>query len=215
MVICNKCGADKEACVENFGWRKDTGNWNRICRVCKTNQTIEWESKNKDKVVLWRKTWNEQHNKKYYQENIEKERLRTRNKPKEAVRQYARKQMLKPNRKLRSSVSGGIRFHIKKGGLSHLKFVDWTYEELRSHIESQFETWMNWNNYGRYDLKTWDDKDPSTWTWQIDHIIPHSTFHYESMDCQEFRDCWALKNLRPYSSKQNNLDKDRRIDRAA
>jgi cytolysin (calcineurin-like family phosphatase) len=166
-------------------------------------------------MAAWRKSWNNQYNKKYYQENIDKERLRTRNKPKEAVRRYAKKQMLKPNRKLRSSVSSGIRFHIKKCGLSHLKFVDWTYQELRSHIESQFEPWMNWENYGRYNLKTWDDNDSSTWTWQIDHIIPHSTFHYDSMDCQEFRDCWALKNLRPYSSKQNNLDKDRKLDRAA
>jgi hypothetical protein len=40
----------------------------------------------------------------------------------------------------------------------------------------------------------------------FDHIIPHSTFHYETMDCQEFKDCWALSNLRPLSAKQNLLD---------
>jgi hypothetical protein len=127
--------------------------------------------------------------------------------------------MLKPNTRLRKSVSRAILFHMRndggKKGISHLNFVDWTYEELKSHLESQFESWMSWSNYGRYDSKTWDDNDPSTWTWQIDHIIPHSTFHYNSMDCQEFIDCWALKNLRPYSSKQNNLDRDRKLDCAA
>jgi 5-methylcytosine-specific restriction endonuclease McrA len=40
---------------------------------------------------------------------------------------------------------------------------------------------------------------------QIDHIIPHSTFKYISMDDDSFTRCWALENLRPLSSKQNNL----------
>lgn len=30
------------------------------------------------------------------------------------------------------------------------------------------------------------------------------------MDCQEFRNCWALSNLRPLSSKQNISDGNRR-----
>jgi hypothetical protein len=217
--MCNKCGADKEACADNFHWRNDTGNWNKICKDCKRKQISAWESKNADKMVVWRKSWEKKHNKKYYQENAEKERQRTRDKPKEAVNRYARKQMLKPNTRLRKSVSRAILFHMRKNGgkngISHLNFVDWTYEELKSHLESQFESWMSWSNYGRYDSKIWDDNDQSTWTWQIDHIIPHSTFHYNSMDCQEFRDCWALKNLRPYSSKQNNLDRDRKLDCAA
>lgn len=26
------------------------------------------------------------------------------------------------------------------------------------------------------------------------------------MDCEEFKKCWALENLRPLSAKQNNYD---------
>ena len=37
-------------------------------------------------------------------------------------------------------------------------------EQLKCHIESQFEPWMNWENHGNY------SKDKQTW--QIDHIIP-------------------------------------------
>lgn len=54
--------------------------------------------------------------------------------------------------------------------------------------------------------KKWDEKDSSTWTWQIDHIKPQSLFDYKSMEDDEFNQCWALENLRPYSSKQNWLD---------
>jgi hypothetical protein len=69
---------------------------------------------------------------------------------------------------------------------------------------------MTWGNWKQYNKKTWNDNDKSTWTWNLDHIIPHSTFHYEDMECQEFQDCWSLDNLRPYSAKQNIIDGNRR-----
>lgn len=50
------------------------------------------------------------------------------------------------------------------------------------------------------------DGNSATWKWQIDHIVPQSTFQYASIDCQEFRNCWTLSNLRPLSAKQNLLD---------
>lgn len=112
---------------------------------------------------------------------------------------------------IRQKVSHAIRERLKisdssKARQSILKFLPYTIEELKQHLESLFETWMNWNNYGQYIKNKWNDNDPSTWTWQIDHIIPHSTFEYKTMDCEEFRKCWALENLRPLSSKQNQLD---------
>lgn len=42
-------------------------------------------------------------------------------------------------------------------------------------------------------------------------IIPHSEFKYISMECEEFKRCWALKNLRPLSAKLNLLDGVKRI----
>lgn len=43
-----------------------------------------------------------------------------------------------------------------------------SYNEFKQHLESQFEDWMNWDNYGNpkdgiYELNK---------TWDIDHIIP-------------------------------------------
>lgn len=84
-------------------------------------------------------------------------------------------------------------------------------DELIIHLENLFEPWMSWDNYGRYNAKTWNDNDETTWTWQIDHIKPHSLFNYKSMENYGFKLCWALSNLRPYSSKQNFLDGISRI----
>jgi hypothetical protein len=65
---------------------------------------------------------------------------------------------------------------------------------------------MNWDNQGAYNSKTWDDNDKSTWKWQLDHIIPQSDLPYTSMQDENFKKCWALSNLRPYSAKQNSID---------
>lgn len=40
-----------------------------------------------------------------------------------------------------------------------------TYQEFKLHIESQFESWMNWDNYGLYN-------GTPDYGWDIDHIEP-------------------------------------------
>ncbi len=117
--------------------------------------------------------------------------------------------------KLKFLISGNIKNKLKKINKSKnkksvLKYLSYGMKELKEHLESLFEPWMNWNNHGMYNVKTWDDNDSSTWTWQLDHIIPHSKFNYTSMEDAEFHLCWALSNLRPYSAKQNLLDSNRR-----
>jgi len=42
-----------------------------------------------------------------------------------------------------------------------------TYEEFKLHIESQWEEWMNWDNYGKYNGE-------ERYGWDFDHIIPKS-----------------------------------------
>ena len=91
-----------------------------------------------------------------------------------------------------------------------MSFLPYTIEELKCHLELQFDPWMNWHNHGKYNSKIWDDNNQLTWTWQIDHIIPQSDFVYLSMQDDSFRKCWDLSNLRPLSSKQNLIDGVRR-----
>lgn len=120
-----------------------------------------------------------------------------------------------PSFKLKKEISNLIRINLKKTGGSKnnetiLKYLPYSMEELKNHIEHQFEKWMSWDNWGRYDVEAWDDNDQSTWTWNIDHIKPHSTFKYSTMNDEEFKKCWTLENLRPLSSKQNISEGNRR-----
>lgn len=63
-----------------------------------------------------------------------------------------------------------------------LERLGYTASELRLHLERQFTKGMSWDNMGE---------------WHIDHIVPLSSFTYESSDDAEFKRAWALSNLRP------------------
>ena len=73
--------------------------------------------------------------------------------------------------------------------------LPYTPEELKIHIESLWEPWMSWDNYGKF--------DKNRTTWQIDHIIPQSKLPFESFDDENFKKCWDLKNLRPLETTAN------------
>ena len=101
--------------------------------------------------------------------------------------------------------------HSSKNGKSCLDFIEYTMQDLKINIESKFESWMSWKNYGAYKKSEWNDADQSTWKWQLDHIMPQSDLPYTSMEDDNFKKCWSLDNLRPYSAKQNNLDGTNKI----
>lgn len=171
----------------------------------------KWYQKNRDAVLVQQAEYDASHkeqkaarNRAWYQEN--KSKLRS------GRAKYQRERIGRdPVFKLRARLSTAIYLVLKdnKRGDSILKHLPYTMAELKIHLESQFEPWMTWENWGPYRLDIWHDQDSATWTWQIDHIIPHSKFEYQSMEDQKFRECWALENLRPYSAKQNVIDGDR------
>lgn len=104
--------------------------------------------------------------------------------------------------KLRKSVSGALYKSLflfeSKDYNSKIEFLPYTIAELKAHLESQFEPWQSWSNYGKYLLN-------GPLTWQIDHIIPQSKLPYTSFEDENFKKCWALENLRPLESRANLL----------
>lgn len=157
---------------------------------------------------------------KYNAENKDKilqHRLENKEKYREYQRKYfTEKRASNPEFKIRGLLSNSVLKWLKrndsnKNGKSILQNLPYTMAELRTHLEFQFESWMNWENHGKYRKTVWDDNNQSTWTWQIDHIIPCSDLPYASMEDENFRTCWALANLRPLSAKQNIEDGTRRI----
>lgn len=199
MKICIKCSIDK--LLSEFEIRNDSGKYRNMCVICRKIERRIYYAKNKQKI-----------NKKcqeYYGANkdkiISKQNEYKNNKYKTDI-----------NFALRSILSTTIRNRLKANNSSKcrssiLAFLPYTIKELCLYLESQFEPWMNWDNRGKYNSKIWNDNDKSTWTWQLDHIIPQSLLPYDSMSHPNFQKCWDLNNLRPYNSKQNLLDGSNRI----
>jgi hypothetical protein len=81
---------------------------------------------------------------------------------------------------------------LSKAIFDHLPY---TADELKAHLEAQFEDWMTWDNWGKY--------DPNRKTWQIDHINPQSKFPFSSFEDDNFKKLWELSNLRPLETVEN------------
>lgn len=82
-----------------------------------------------------------------------------------------------------------------KGGRSILRYLPYGMEELRAHLESLWEPWMSWGNYGPL--------DGGRRTWQIDHVVPQISLPFRDFSDPNFMRCWALPNLRPLESSLN------------
>jgi len=220
---CNKCNVSKLLTEFRKG--------RKSCKDCAKIYCKQWRETNEEhhrEYIAKYKNENKElinsRAKIYYEENKE-ECIRRSDEWKKNNASYVREYSTKYFREkretdftyvLKNNISRNISISLRKNnrskqGKSTFAYLPYTIEELKTHIESQFEPWMIWGNRGKYNKKTWDDNDPSTWKWQLDHIIPHSTFYYTSMEDDEFKKCWALENLRPYSAKQNILDGASRI----
>lgn len=205
--LCYKCKLEK---IENDFSSSQFVSKNGICRLCKkeydslrykkdniviNQKTKNYRNNNKDKVKEFKKNY-QLNNKEIFQNNL---------------RRFRKKNRFDPFRRIRNSISSNISHLLKKkggskNGASVNNYLPYSIIELIAHLEQQFESWMTWNNYGSYNSKTWDDNDSSTWTWQLDHIIPQSDLPYTSMEDNNFKKCWELSNLRPLSAKQNLID---------
>lgn len=167
----------------------------------------EWAKNNPEKVLQYTRTFHSRHKEKERQykidnrdrSNLQAKDYRKRTKKERNVKLKEKRK--EPAVKLRTLISSVIRQYIKrakgnKNNLSCLKFLNYTINELKLHLESQFESWMTCDNHGVYLVDSWNDNDSSTWTWQIDHIIPQSELLYDSMDHPNFGKCWALDKFK-------------------
>lgn len=218
-ILCPACGQHKS--IDDFYTYQ--GAIKRPCKDCKLIYQKNFYQENKNDIELYRKV--------YYQKNrddlLADQKDRS-GKRKDEIALYqseyrevnkvelqSKKRIYRKNRmqndpsfKLRNIVSNTIFQALKyvgssKNGASILEYLPYSIGELKEHLEAKFEPWMIWQNWGTYNKNTWDDNDSSTWTWQIDHVIPQASLPYMTMMDSNFIECWSLANLRPYSAKQN------------
>jgi hypothetical protein len=158
----------------------------------KNNPTTlkEYYKKNKDVILKRSKTYYKNHKKekniydsKYYK--INKNKILKRNKKyyKKNIESIKKsKNEWKRNRRLNNSMYHlidnirsliGISFRkngYKKNGKTE-QILGCSFEEFKTHIEAQFESWMNWNNRGNWN----GYPKVINHSWDIDHITPIST----------------------------------------
>jgi hypothetical protein len=132
------------------------------------------------------KQYMKEYNKKYRKDpkNILKiKNYRKSEKYKAKKRKYHEKNKNKIDYKIRKNMSKNVWKSLKGVKTkSWLKLVDYSLQELISHIESKFQKGMNWDNYGE---------------WHVDHKKPVSAFKITSQECDDFKLCWSLDNLQP------------------
>lgn len=83
----------------------------------------------------------------------------------------------------------------KKAGRRWERLVGYDLKELMVHLERQFLKGMSWSNMGE---------------WHVDHILPRSMFSYDDENCDEFKACWSITNLRPLWAGENQKKHGRR-----
>lgn len=179
---CSKCGEEKS--IESFYVGRAQCKPCKLAYVKQHQSSPEWKEKKRLYDIEYKRK---------YRSNPEKIELENR---------YVREKIKSdPVFRIQRNVSKAVwqALKINGSGKSHptWKALPYTPQELKEHIEKQFEPWMTWDNHGE---------------WHIDHIYPQSKLPYDSLDHPNFQKCWALENLQPLCAIKNIKKSDKVLD---
>lgn len=222
MKICSNCNSKKNE--SEFTKNKNTKDGlEYYCKICLHQKKKKYRSENRGQHLKYKQKYRSSHSeeiakksKDYYQNNKtqiqtsqqnyylgSKQKINKRNNI------YNQKRLQKdPSLRLRQNISNFVNKYLKQQNStkedSFLIYLDYSIEELKIYLESLFEPWMSWDNWGRASIKCR--------TWNIDHIIPQSALPFSSMKDPNFKKCWALENLRPMESISNIRKSNKLVD---
>ena len=165
----------------------------------------KWYQEHKEEKKQWRqehKKEKNQYNKQYNQEHKEEKKQynkQWRQDHREQTKQYNKQWsknryqidiMYRLNRIIRSAIKQSLKKNsLSKNHRPWETLVGFTIQELKLHLEKQFDSNMNWNNHGTY--------------WHLDHIIPLSSLKFSSVNDENFKFLWCLTNLQPLFGPEN------------
>lgn len=213
LKTCPKCKNNKD--LSEFSTQKKRGKIvpKSRCKSCvREDDNIRYH-KYKDKHKERKSKQNKNYQNKHKDIIKEKESIRNkteirkntfkkyRNKNRESANEYLKnynkqKRKINPVFKIsdciRASINGGFKAkkHLKTSKTQ--KMLGCSFLELKIYLESKFESWMNWDNHGKYNGEL-------NFGWDIDHIIPLSSAKTE----EELIKLNHHTNLQPLCSKIN------------
>lgn len=215
MKICTDCKIEKELSE----YSKNGKHYRGQCKLCRTNiqkkiyhndpehfrglKKIEYES-NKEQILERNKEYRDNNPEKVNAQNAE---YRKNNKEARNLKEKSKEYKDKRNAKLKVRRSTDSKFCLissyrsriseilksTKSNDSRLTYLDCSKKEFYDWIESQFDEYMNWDNYVEY--------------WVLDHVIPIAWFNLENEIHKNH--CFRWYNLRPFNKDNNRLKSDK------
>jgi hypothetical protein len=165
MKVCTKCNI--EQIVSNF--TKNSRNKNGLHHCCE-KCLKEYRENNKERILEYGKIWRSE-NAEYireYSKNIDRKEYHRNWKKinRETINKYYRDRkksdpFFKFKLSVRNLIYNSFRRQFTTKSKRTTEILGCSFEEFKSHIESQFNENMSWDNYGSY--------------WEFDHIIQLST----------------------------------------
>lgn len=160
------------------------------CEKCREESALTYRKQrydaNADRLRKFSRDWYDSHraealrrNAEWYKANPEKKT------------EYSRRRLSKIKTRLENCIRVGVHKGLRKGekaGRPAFSLLGFSVDDLRLHLERQFTKGMSWENFGK---------------WHIDHIVPLSSFSYQTPEDAQFLAAWALANLRPMWGKDN------------
>lgn len=179
---CSRCNETKDS--SEFRTHKS------YCKKCENKQTYESR-----KDIQYEN--NKEYLKEYYRNNRDKINKRLRLYVKNRIESD---ELFKLNRLIRRVVNDSFsRSEYDKNNKTE-EIIGIKFDELKLYIESKFEDWMTWENYGLYNGEL-------NHGWDIDHIIPLSSAKTE----EELIKLCHYTNLQPLCSYTNRYVKRNKI----
>jgi hypothetical protein len=199
---CNKCEIEKTS--EYFmKMKRSKDGLDSYCKKCKSELMSKYKEYYKNYYIENTETI-KQRSKEYNQNNKErvnnykqKYYLENKDSINEYKNNYIKNRKSKDSLfKLKCNVRTLILNSINRNGFKKnsqtSNIIECSFEELKLYLEKKFESWMTWDNYGKYNGEL-------NYGWDIDHIIPISS----SETKEDVFKLNSYKNLQPLCSKVN------------
>jgi len=185
---CSKCGETK---TENLFKTK-----RKVCKACKALYDVKYREINKERIQKYSEIYNKQTKETKRLYDIEYRRKNLKKLNKQRLEKYHTDINFKIRHNLRTRLNNALRAQKTKKSKSSLAFLGCSIEQVRKHLESQFQEGMTWENH-------------ATDGWHIDHIIPCVSFDLTKEE--EIRKCFHYTNLKPLWAEENLSKRDKII----
>ncbi len=225
--VCTRCQANKPV-AEFSSDRMSSDGLRDWCKWCAVYGAKKWVANNRERVLSNAARWRAEnkhktveynrraaakikaspqllerskkakraYHKKYYQKNKDAVNARI---SAYAAKRAAVDMSYRLSKSIRSRLCNALKRHlVRKTG--KLKLLGCSLDECIKFLESQFEPWMNWGNWGIEG-------------WSIDHIRPLHTF--DLSDDEQLAEAAHFRNLRPMRHSDNIVLREYSEDRKA